>query len=237
MKEDVDSGHSQIEVLGKEKAAAVAVSNTLQIENDRLRGMQSDIIKDIRVLNISREQHEGVLMHYNELQLRSAEVEAMGLNFQKMVAGAVANAGFRQSRQKPGPKKKARICKKGDPVAIGSIYATRTPCFWSRWRRNTNCSKGGPAYPPLGTTPGVLRGELVAGYRTSPGRRYRAIFWNSQNSIEWRQGFCQQSSLISRFCRTMPAPARCSATRTSFAAKQCSQLEQQGRHLLSRATL
>jgi hypothetical protein len=33
-----------------------------------------------------RQQQEGVLMHYNELQLRSAEVEAMASNFQKMVA-------------------------------------------------------------------------------------------------------------------------------------------------------
>jgi hypothetical protein len=95
MKEDdVDSSHSQIEVLEKDKAAAVALSNTLQIENDRLQKMQSDIMESIRVLNVSREQHEGVLMHYNELQLRSAEVEAMGMNFQKMVADAVAKAGF-----------------------------------------------------------------------------------------------------------------------------------------------
>jgi hypothetical protein len=44
-----------------------------------------------------------MLMHYNELQLRSAEeVEAMGMNFQKRVADEVAKAGF---RQKPGPTK------------------------------------------------------------------------------------------------------------------------------------
>jgi hypothetical protein len=60
-------------------------------------------MKDIRVLNTSREQHEGVLMHYNKLQMRSAEVEAMGMDFQKMAADAIAKAGF---RQKPGPKKK-----------------------------------------------------------------------------------------------------------------------------------
>ena len=42
------------------------------------------------------------------------------------------------------------------------------------------------AYPLLGTTPGVLGGELVAGYRISPGRRYRDPFCNAQKSIEWR---------------------------------------------------
>jgi hypothetical protein len=42
-------------------------------------------------------------MHYNELQSRSAEVEAMASNFQKMVADEVAKAGL---RAKPGPKKK-----------------------------------------------------------------------------------------------------------------------------------
>jgi hypothetical protein len=49
------------------------------------------------------QQQEGVLMHYSELQSRSAEVEAMASNFQKMVADEVAKAGL---RAKPGPKKK-----------------------------------------------------------------------------------------------------------------------------------
>jgi hypothetical protein len=105
MKEDVDSSHSQIEVLEKEKAAAVALSKDLQRQNNRPEWLKSYIEKDVRTHKSVREQHEGVLMHYNELQLRSAEVEAMGMNFQKRVAGAVAKAGF---RQKPGPKKKAR---------------------------------------------------------------------------------------------------------------------------------
>jgi hypothetical protein len=63
-----------------------------------------------------REQHEDVLMQrYNELQLRSAKAEAMGMNFQKRVAaGAVAKAGF---RQKPGPKKKARKSGGAEPMA------------------------------------------------------------------------------------------------------------------------
>jgi hypothetical protein len=77
MKEDVDSSHSQIEVLKKEKAAAVALSKDLQRQNNRLEWLQSYIEEDVRTHKSVREQHEGVLMHYNELQLRSAEVEAM----------------------------------------------------------------------------------------------------------------------------------------------------------------
>jgi hypothetical protein len=42
-------------------------------------------------------------MHYNELQSRSAEVEAMASNFQKMAADEVAKARL---RAKQGPKKK-----------------------------------------------------------------------------------------------------------------------------------
>jgi hypothetical protein len=45
-------------------------------------------------------------MHYNELQSRSAEVEAMAMNFEQRVADAVAKAGL---RAKLGPKKKAGI--------------------------------------------------------------------------------------------------------------------------------
>jgi hypothetical protein len=52
-----------------------------------------------------KQQSEGVRMHYNELQSRSAEVEAMASNFQKMVADAVAKAGL---RQKPGPENAPR---------------------------------------------------------------------------------------------------------------------------------
>jgi hypothetical protein len=57
------------------------------------------------VLAIS-DQSNSVLMHYNELQSRSAEVEAMAMNFEQRVADAVAKAGL---RAKPGPKKKAGI--------------------------------------------------------------------------------------------------------------------------------
>jgi hypothetical protein len=40
------------------------------------------------------EQRNGVLMHYNELQSRSSEVEAMATNFEQGVAGAVAAKGW-----------------------------------------------------------------------------------------------------------------------------------------------
>jgi hypothetical protein len=52
------------------------------------------------------DQTESVLMHYNELQSRSAEVEAMAMNFEQGVADAVARAGL---WAKPGPKKEAGI--------------------------------------------------------------------------------------------------------------------------------
>jgi hypothetical protein len=41
-------------------------------------------------------------MHYNELQSRYAEVEAMAMKFKQRVADAAAKAGF---RAKPGPQK------------------------------------------------------------------------------------------------------------------------------------
>jgi hypothetical protein len=75
-------------------------------ENDKL-----DL--DLLVIFVSREietqacqvlQSESVLMHYNEIQARSAEVEAMAMNFEQRVADAVAKAGL---RAKPGPKKEA----------------------------------------------------------------------------------------------------------------------------------
>jgi hypothetical protein len=47
-------------------------------------------------------QYQCALMHYNELQSRSAGVEAMHLKFEQKVADEVAKAGF---RQKPGSKK------------------------------------------------------------------------------------------------------------------------------------
>jgi hypothetical protein len=82
----------------------------LKEENDRLKKenggpeslmfyMQRSMVANNRV----REHQESALMHYNELQSRSAEVEAMASNFQKVVADEVAKAGL---RAKSGPKKK-----------------------------------------------------------------------------------------------------------------------------------
>jgi hypothetical protein len=122
MKEGVDSSHSQIciEVLEKEKAAAVALSKDLQRQNNRIEWLQSISRRMyVRTHKSAREQHEGVMMHDNELQLRSAEVAAMGVNFQKRVADEVAKAG---SRQKPGPKKGSiqkhvsKISRRGKPT-------------------------------------------------------------------------------------------------------------------------
>jgi hypothetical protein len=47
-------------------------------------------------------QYQSALMHYSELQSRSAGVEAIHMKFEQKVADEVAKAGF---RQKPGPKK------------------------------------------------------------------------------------------------------------------------------------
>ena len=62
MKEDVDSSHSQMAVLQKEKAAAVALSNSLQIENVRIEWLQSYIEKHLRVGKGLRGQCESALM-------------------------------------------------------------------------------------------------------------------------------------------------------------------------------
>jgi hypothetical protein len=71
-----------------------------------------------------REQHEGVLMHYNELQLA-----AMGMGFQKRVADEVAKAGF---RQKPGPKK-GSIQKH-----VAKISSRRGKTIHSNWNAQEN---------------------------------------------------------------------------------------------------
>jgi hypothetical protein len=51
-------------------------------------------------------QYQSALMHYNELQLRSVEVEAMAMKFEQRVADEVAKAGY---RQKPGPRQKKKM--------------------------------------------------------------------------------------------------------------------------------
>jgi hypothetical protein len=61
-------------------------THRLEVGNRRLEALERDMLAGTCL----REQQESVLMHYNELQSRAAEVEAMAMNFQKMVADAVA---------------------------------------------------------------------------------------------------------------------------------------------------
>jgi hypothetical protein len=82
-------------------------------ENDRLKKENSrqDMLlfyytQEKKAVMYMGEQRESALMHYNELQSRAAEVEAMHMNFEQRLADAVAKARL---RAKPGPKKKAGI--------------------------------------------------------------------------------------------------------------------------------
>jgi hypothetical protein len=77
--------------------------NRLKKEDARLDILLDYYMEEERVAMAMCEQRNSVLMHYNELQSRSAEVEAMAMNFEQRAAGAVAKAGL---RGKPGPKKK-----------------------------------------------------------------------------------------------------------------------------------
>jgi hypothetical protein len=63
-------------------------------------------MEEERVTVAMCEQRNSALMHYNELQSRSTEVEAMSITFEQRVADAAKKAGL---RAKPGPKKKAGI--------------------------------------------------------------------------------------------------------------------------------
>ena len=81
------------------------------------------------------QQQEGVLMHYSELQSRSAEVEAMASNFQKVVADEVAKARL---RAKPGSKKGGIFKKKsGRGKKTRSEWNAQTPrqVVQIQWRR------------------------------------------------------------------------------------------------------
>jgi hypothetical protein len=96
-----------------EKMELLTENFELTKENDRLKKENSrqDMLlfyytqEKMALVHLS-EQHESGLMHYNELQSRSAEVEAMAMTFEQRVADAVKRAGL---RAKPGPKKKAGI--------------------------------------------------------------------------------------------------------------------------------
>ena len=96
-----------------EKSELFRENNRLEKENMGLEkeNFRQDMLLDYwrkersGVLAIS-DQSESVLMNYNQLQSRSAEVEAMAMTFEQRVADAVKKAGL---RAKPGPKKEAGI--------------------------------------------------------------------------------------------------------------------------------
>jgi hypothetical protein len=71
--------------------------NRLKKENDRLDCLLDCYMEERSGVMAVCQQQNSVLMHYNELQLRSAEVEAMIMNFEQRVAGAVAKAGLTPS--------------------------------------------------------------------------------------------------------------------------------------------
>jgi hypothetical protein len=95
--------HSEIlrENLGLKKENA-----RLEKENDRLDCLLDYHCRERSAVLAICDQRNSVLMHYNELQSRSAEVEVMAMTFEQRVADAVAKAGL---RAKPGPKKKAML--------------------------------------------------------------------------------------------------------------------------------
>jgi hypothetical protein len=72
-------------------------------------------------------QYQSALMHYNELQLRTAEVKAMAMKFEQRVADEVAKAGF---RQKPGPKQ-------GSIQKRSPKNSTRGKTNHSKWNSHT----------------------------------------------------------------------------------------------------
>jgi hypothetical protein len=89
-------------VLCREKFELKTENNRLKKENDRLHCLLCYYMEERSGVMVVCQQQNSVLMHYNELQSRSAEVEAMAMNFEQRAADAVAKAGL---RAKPGPKK------------------------------------------------------------------------------------------------------------------------------------
>jgi hypothetical protein len=75
--------------------------------------------------------------YYNELQSRSAEVEAMEMNFEQGVAGAVKKARL---RARPGPKKKQNtkgiqlaVVKQTTASGLLEVFPSKTQL--QKWRR------------------------------------------------------------------------------------------------------
>jgi hypothetical protein len=111
----------------------------LQKENDRLDCLLDYYSEERSGVIAVGEQRNRVLMHYNELQSRSAEVEAMAMNFEQRVAGAVAKA---ELRAKPGPKKEVGI--KGT-TNRGKASEPQRVDFWRNFRRKPNFRNGAAA--------------------------------------------------------------------------------------------
>jgi hypothetical protein len=88
--------------LRREEFGLKTENEWLKRENSRQDMLLFYYTEEKMVLMYLGEQHKAVLMHYNELQSRSAEVEAMAMNFEQRVADAVAKAGL---RAKTGPEK------------------------------------------------------------------------------------------------------------------------------------
>jgi hypothetical protein len=103
-RESTANNSSELSARYSDQCRIFEERNTILVmDNERLEDLQFYMMSSVLAGTSLRQQQEGVLMHYNELQSRSAEVETMASNFQKMVADEVAKAGL---RAKPDPKKK-----------------------------------------------------------------------------------------------------------------------------------
>jgi hypothetical protein len=91
MKDALMTSDSENSELHREKIGLKTEINRLQKENGRLDILLDYYMEKERVTVAMCEQRNGVLMHYNELQSRSAEVEAMAMTFEQRAAGAVEN--------------------------------------------------------------------------------------------------------------------------------------------------
>jgi hypothetical protein len=86
--------------LRRENTGLKRENERLWKENDRLDELLDYYMEERSGVMAVGEQRNSVLMHYNELQSRSAEVleamaVAMAMNFEQRVADAVAKAGLR----------------------------------------------------------------------------------------------------------------------------------------------
>jgi hypothetical protein len=83
--------------LRTENLGLVQGNVRLVTENERPEALQFYMSRDSLTCAGVKGQQESVLMHYNELHSRSAEVEAVAMNFELRVADAVIKAGLTPS--------------------------------------------------------------------------------------------------------------------------------------------